>query len=61
MAASYDTVRAVLRVVQRHVDAATLKKIIAELEEIPGNKSFRNTIMRLDLCSRENDYKPRKG
>ena len=44
MAASDQTVREVLRVIQNHVDQATLEKIMDELLDVPGNESFRETI-----------------
>ena len=47
MAASDQTVREVLRVIQRHVDQATLEKIMDELLDVPGNESFRETIQKL--------------
>ena len=47
MAASDQTVREVLRVIQNHVDQATLEKIVDELLDVPGNESFRETIQKL--------------
>jgi len=47
MAASDQTVREVLRVIQNHVDQATLEKIMDELLDVPGNESFRETIQKL--------------
>ena len=47
MAASDQTVREVLRVIQNHVDEATLEKIMDELLDVPGNESFRETIQKL--------------
>jgi hypothetical protein len=38
MAASDDTVRDIVNVLRRHVDEATLEKIINELLDVPGNK-----------------------
>ena len=47
MAASDQTVREVLRVIRKHVDQATLEKIMDELLDVPGNESFRETIQKL--------------
>ena len=47
MAASDHTVREVLRVIRKHVDEATLEKIMDELLDVPGNESFRETIQKL--------------
>jgi hypothetical protein len=40
MAASYQTVEAILAAVRRHVSDAQLEAIIADLLTIPGNKSL---------------------
>jgi hypothetical protein len=50
MAASDDTVRDIVNVLRRHVDEATLEKIINEFLDVPGNKSFRDTI---EILARE--------
>jgi uncharacterized protein (DUF2267 family) len=47
MAASEHSVRDVLRVIKKHVDQATLEKIMDELLDVPGNESFRETIQKL--------------
>lgn len=47
MVASNDTVAQVIAVVRRHIDNETWLRILAELEEVPGNKSFRDTIKRM--------------
>jgi hypothetical protein len=47
MAASDHTVAEVLRVIRKHVDQATLEKIMDELLDVPGNESFRETIQKL--------------
>ena len=47
MAASDQTVRDVLKVIQKHVDQPTLEKIMDELLDVPGNESFRETIQKL--------------
>jgi hypothetical protein len=44
---SNETVRSVLGVVLRHVDWKTARKIVAHLQAVGGNKSFRNTILRI--------------
>jgi lysozyme family protein len=51
MAASDHTVAEVLRVIRKHVDQATLEKIMDELLDVPGNESFRK------LCSRGNVHR----
>ena len=53
MAASDQTVREVLRVIQNHVDQATLEKIMDELLDVPGNESFRETIQKLAAAVQE--------
>ena len=44
MPPSDDTIRKIAEAFRRHVDAATLEKIINELLDVPGNKSFRDAI-----------------
>jgi hypothetical protein len=44
MAASNDTVREIAKVLRRHVDQATLERVVHDLLEVPGNKSFRDAI-----------------
>ena len=44
MPASNDTIREIAKALRRHVDAATLEKIVNELLDVPGNRSFRETI-----------------
>ena len=44
MPASDDTIREIAKALRRHVDAATLEKIVNELLDVPGNRSFRETI-----------------
>ena len=53
MAASDQTVREVLRVIQNHVDQATLEKIMDELLDVPGNESLRETIQKLATAVQE--------
>lgn len=54
MSASDDTISKVARVILRHVDREVAVKIATELLEVPGNKSFRETVERLaKLLSRE--------
>jgi hypothetical protein len=47
MASSNDAVREIAEILRRHVDHTTLEKIINDLLEVRGNKSFRDTIERL--------------
>ncbi len=44
MTASNDTIREIAKALRRHVDTATLKKVLNELLDVPGNKSFRDAI-----------------
>lgn len=48
MVASADTINRVLLVVLRHVDVETARAIVADLKEIDGNASFRQTIQKLE-------------
>ena len=41
---SNDTIREIAKAFRRHVDAATLEKIVNELLDLPGNKSFREAV-----------------
>ena len=47
MPASNDAMREVAKALRRHVDAATLEKVVNELLDIPGNRDFRNDIEQL--------------
>jgi hypothetical protein len=47
MSASNQTVKALAEVILRHVSRDTADKIVNDLLEIPGNKSFRDTIAML--------------
>jgi hypothetical protein len=42
--ASNDTIREIAKALRRHVDAATLEKVVNELLDVPGNRSFREAI-----------------
>jgi hypothetical protein len=44
MPASNDTIREIAKALRRHVDAATLEKVVNELLDVPGNRSFREAI-----------------
>jgi hypothetical protein len=44
MRPSNDAIPEIAKALRRHVDAATLKKIVNELLGVPGNKSFRDAI-----------------
>lgn len=48
MVASKNTVERIIQVMLRHIDEATFQKIMKELKDIPGNKSFRDTIERME-------------
>jgi hypothetical protein len=47
MVASFDTVAEIAKVIRRHVSDEAYRKILDDLMAVPGNKSFRDTIMRL--------------
>jgi hypothetical protein len=47
MAASDFTVRELAKVLREHVDEETIEKIVNDLFEIRGDKSFRETIEKL--------------
>ena len=47
MAASDITVREIATVLRRHVDQQTLEKVINDLLDVPGDKSFRATVEKL--------------
>ena len=44
MTASNDTIREIAKALRRHVDTATLKKVLNELLDVPGNRDFRDAI-----------------
>lgn len=48
MTASLATVKDVLEIVLRHVDKETAKAIFKDLQSVPGNSSFRTTIIKLE-------------
>ena len=47
MDTSNDVLTEIGRVLRKHVDRATLGQIIDDLQEVPGNKTFRDAIERL--------------
>ena len=47
MSASNSTVVEVARVLRKHLDARTIKKVVDDLLEVPGNKSFRDSVQLL--------------
>src|SRR5204862_8034021 len=47
MIASNDTMREIAKALRRHVDTATLEKVVNELLDVPGNRDFRNDIEEL--------------
>jgi len=47
MVASYNTVEEIYKVVRKHVTDAQMEKIIDGLLQIPGNQSFKATVIRL--------------
>ena len=44
MAVSNDAIREIAKALRRHVDAATLERVVNQLLDIPGNRDFRATI-----------------
>jgi hypothetical protein len=44
MEVSDAALREILRITRKHVAQATLDRIVEELLEVPGNKSFRDTV-----------------
>jgi hypothetical protein len=52
MTASPRTIELVLDVLQRYVDPRTLLRIADDLLDIPGNKSFRDTVEALRHSAR---------
>ena len=47
MAASDATVREIAKALRRHVDQQTLEKVINDLLDVPGDKSFRDAVEQL--------------
>ena len=47
MTASNDRIREIAKALRRHVDAATLEKVVNELLDVRGNRDFRETIEEL--------------
>ena len=53
MEVSDAALRDIMRIVRKHVDQSTLDRIVEELFEVPGNKSFRNIV---EFIARELGY-----
>jgi len=47
MATSNDPIRETAEILRRHIDRDTLEKIVNEVLEVRGNKSFRDLVARL--------------
>jgi len=47
MRPSNDAIPEIAKALRRHVDAATLEKIVNELLDVPDNRDFRNAIEEL--------------
>jgi hypothetical protein len=47
MDGSKDPLLEIGKVLRKHVDRAILEKVTEELQDVPGNKIFRDTIERL--------------
>ena len=52
MAASYKTVEEVAKIIFRHVPHSVSQDIARDLEHVPGNQSFRDTIEMLVIALR---------
>ena len=44
MAMSEQTAREIVKIIRKHVDQQTLDQIIDELQEVRGDKGFRDTV-----------------
>jgi hypothetical protein len=44
MTISNDAISEIAKALRRHIDAATLEKVVNELLDVPGNRSFREAI-----------------
>ena len=47
MQPSNDPWREVGTVLRKHIDSGTLRNIVEELQDVPGNKTFREAVERL--------------
>lgn len=52
MAASIASIEKIIDVVEKYVAPNTLLKIAEDLAEVPGNKSFRDTVERILVRAR---------
>ena len=52
MVASFDTIERIFEVMVRHCTPEQIAAIVQDLQSVPGNKSFRDTIERLALLQR---------
>jgi hypothetical protein len=48
---SKDTLEKIMVVMKHHLTPSQVRAIIAELNEVPGNKSFRDTVKAVAACS----------
>lgn len=51
MVASHDTIQRVFEVLREHLDAGSLLRVARQLEEVPGNQSFRESVRRLRVAA----------
>jgi hypothetical protein len=59
MVASVSSIEAVVRIVRKHVSDEKFQVIVSELIDVPGNASFRESVMRLaDLANIGLDGRP---
>ena len=47
MAESNDILREIAKILRRHVDKPTLERIINDLLDVPGDKTFRDNVERI--------------
>jgi len=53
MVASRGTVERVAEIIARYVDSGEIEDLCREMEEVPGNVSFRDTIRGIVACLRD--------
>ena len=47
MESSNDPIREIGKVLRKHIDRTTREKVIEDLQDVPGNKAFRDAVERL--------------
>lgn len=56
MVASQNTIEQILKVVLQHVNRPTAFDIITDLKKVDGNKSFKDTIARLEAVLKKENW-----